>query len=149
MGLDMYLSKKTYVKHWDHNGDDNFKITIKKRGGHMIKPKRITYIEEEVAYWRKSNQIHHWFVNNVQNGNDDCGDYFVSGDYLRELLNLCKEVEKDPSAAQEILPTQGGFFFGDTSYDEYYMQDIKQTIKVLEEILEEDPDAHYVYSSSW
>jgi len=32
MGLDMYLYKKTYVKHWEHNGDDNYKVSVTKAG---------------------------------------------------------------------------------------------------------------------
>ena len=33
---------------------------------------------EDVGYWRKANQIHNWFVQNVQGGEDDCGIYEVS-----------------------------------------------------------------------
>ncbi len=49
MGLDMYLSKKTYVKQWEHNGDDNFKVEVTKKGEVVshIKPERVSYIEEE------------------------------------------------------------------------------------------------------
>ena len=36
-------------------------------------------------YWRKANQIHNWMVNNVQDGNDDCGLYEVSIDHILEL----------------------------------------------------------------
>lgn len=45
-----------------------------------------------VAYWRKANQIHNWFVNNVQDGNDDCGLYEVSEDKLRELRDIATKV---------------------------------------------------------
>ena len=31
MGLDMYLSKKTYVKQWEHQGDDSFKVEVTKK----------------------------------------------------------------------------------------------------------------------
>ena len=30
-------------------------------------------VDVTCAYWRKANQIHAWFVDNVQQGNDDCG----------------------------------------------------------------------------
>ncbi len=30
MGLDMYLQKRNYVKHWEHKGDDNFEIVPSK-----------------------------------------------------------------------------------------------------------------------
>lgn len=49
-------------------------------------------IYKEVACWRKANAIHKWFVDNIQDGNDDCGVYEVSEEQLRELLELCKIV---------------------------------------------------------
>jgi hypothetical protein len=58
---------------------------------------------------------------------------------------------KDPTKAQELLPTTDGFFFGSTDYDEYYYKDIKQTIVELEKILAE-PNAsncEYEYIASW
>ena len=47
---------------------------------------------EEVGYWRKANQIHGWFVKNIQGGVDDCGYYKVSKQDVEELLSLCNQV---------------------------------------------------------
>lgn len=52
-----------------------------------------TSIYDEIAYWRKANQIHKWFVDNVQDGEDDCGDYEVSEEQLRDLLAVCVTVK--------------------------------------------------------
>jgi len=76
MGLDMYLTKKHYVQNWAHNPkEQEVKITVKVGGKKhpMINTKKITYITEEAIYWRKSNQIHKWFVDTCQDGEDDCG----------------------------------------------------------------------------
>jgi len=151
MGLDMYLSKKTYVKQWDHQSpEEKYEVVVTKGGKPVdgIKASRVKYIEEEVGYWRKANQIHRWFVMNVQNGNDDCGDYWVDGEKLKELLDLCKKVDADHSLAEDLLPSTSGFFFGGTDYDEWYFEDIKNTIKILESALESDGDGFY-YNSSW
>ena len=150
MGLDMYLSKKTYVKQWDHQSpEEKYEVVVTKGGQPVegIKPNRIKYIEEEVGYWRKANQIHRWFVENVQRGVDNCGDYYVSSGDLKKLLGLCNKVEADHSLAESLLPSASGFFFGGTDYDEWYFEDIKNTIKILEDALE-DGDEFY-YSSSW
>lgn len=50
-------------------------------------------IKEEVGYWRKANQIHNWFVENIQDGVDDC-DYHreVTEEDLLELLDVCETV---------------------------------------------------------
>ena len=61
MGLDMYLSKKTYVKNWDFQPDnEKHTIAVVLDGKYRpdIKPERITNITEEVMYWRKANAIH-------------------------------------------------------------------------------------------
>ena len=50
-------------------------------------------ITEQVGYWRKANQIHSWFVENIQDGVDDCGYHReVTEDDLNELLDVCQQV---------------------------------------------------------
>lgn len=161
MGLDMYLSKKTYVKQWDHqSAEEKFEVTVTKGGNEYesIKSSRVKYIEEEVAYWRKANQIHNWFVQNVQEGEDNCKEYYVDVDDMMNLLDVCKQVKADSSKAETLLPPQSGFFFGGTEIDEYYMQDIDYTIEVLEGLLKETYktkdgkeyfSGEFYYQSSW
>ena len=139
-------------------------------------------ITSDLGYWRKANQIHNWFVTNVQDGEYDCGSYPVSKEQIEELLDACREVLSaselvdgkvcngytfengrevpimedgkiilDPSVADELLPTRSGFFFGGTAYDEWYYEDIKHTIEVLEDTLRDIDFEHEIvfYSSSW
>ena len=106
------------------------------------------HVEVTCAYWRKANQIHAWFVKNVQGGNDNCGEYYVSHEKLKELLTTCQQAlfSKDPS----LLPPQEGFFFGGTDIDEWYWQDIKDTIKKLKRVLvPEMSKLSFYYTSSW
>lgn len=49
-------------------------------------------IFQQIGYWRKANHIHKWFVENIQDGVDECGTYEVTKDKLEELLNICKNV---------------------------------------------------------
>ena len=150
MGLDMYLDKRTYVKQWEHIDEaKQYKVEVT-RGGEPtnIDPKKVKYIIEEAGYWRKQNQIHRWFVENVQKGVDDCGDYYVSKSQLETLLELCQKVKADNSLADTLLPGASGFFFGGTEYDEWYFSGIDNTIDILKEALE-DEDGDYYYSSSW
>lgn len=50
-------------------------------------------IGEEVAYWRKANAIHAWFVERVQGGEDDCRYHKeVTKDIITELRDICAEV---------------------------------------------------------
>lgn len=159
MGLDMFLYKKTYVKNWSFEPKENKKRVYVSQGGKSIKhikPKRVAYITEEVMYWRKSNHIHQWFVQNIQNGVDDCGNYELSIDQLKELRDECKIIVDDKSKAPTTLPTTPGFFFGSTDYDKYYHEDTKRTLKELNKLIEEYesiPEGYnkpyYEYHSSW
>lgn len=109
-------------------------------------------ITDEVGYWRKANAIHQWFVEHIQDGIDDC-DYHreVTKEDLEELLDVCHEVLCNPELAEDRLPTQGGFFFGSTVYDEWYIESLKNTIKIIERVLEETDFATDMiyYRSSW
>jgi len=166
MGLDMYLHRKTYVKNWDHMGAEELhqiSVKLNKQKHPYIDKKKICYIEEEVGYWRKANCIHKWFVDNCQDGVDDCKEYSVSIEEIRELLDICKQINEDHSKASTLLPPQSGFFFGSTSIDDWYFRDIENTIKILEPLvalddkMAKDREAgipicdwpYYSYQSSW
>lgn len=143
MGLDMYLNAKRYF--W-HNEDDVAALVAEVFP--ELKKRRVKSVIVEAMYWRKSNQIHKWFVDNIQDGVDDCGNYEVSPDDLKRLRDLIKQVltERNP----ELLPPQQGFFFGSTDVDEWYWQDLERTADELDLVLEEFPDSWYFeYHSSW
>lgn len=207
-------------------------------------------VSTQVAYWRKANQIHNWFVQHCGGGEDNCQRIYVSREDLEALLKTCKQVLKsceleedwsesfggfrccdlrdetqlikqvddhfekageklaqdlkvgdlfcrefskesgnrvsnvkikeevieegpekgqiitrvsigfdsiyrckiikDPRTAKELLPTCEGFFFGSTNYGEWYVQALKDTVKVLEKILSDDDDDYsYYYEASW
>ena len=173
MGLDMHLRKKTPVaKHWLESAkratvstDRDFepKLTVKDI---PVDVDKVAYIVENTITWRKANQIHGWFVENVQEGIDDCRTYEVSIDLLEKLLGVCKKVWEvhenmgeyhvAGDLAKTVLPATEGFFFGDTGYSEGYYRDVKDTIDALEPAIQGVKDARAVgwfqwfeYSSSW
>lgn len=177
MGLDMYLIQKKYIGkakvkiikndyEWYKNEDKEFN--------------NVCSISREVGYWRKANQIHKWFVDNCQDGIDDCLDHYVEKEKLEKLLEICKKIKEscplvdgtvkngatlkngrwepilekgkvmqNTEIAEELLPTQSGFFFGGTDYDEYYMSDIDNTIKIIEDLQEDEDIGDIFYRSSW
>jgi len=158
MGLDMYLSKKTYVKNWDHNPKVKHKITVKLNNKIRkdIKAERVSEITEDVMYWRKANHIHSWFVENCQDGVDECQLSHVSREQLEDLAKLCEEVLQFEAAStnQALLPTKAGFFFGGTEYDEYYYQQCKETAETIRGLLKEEQvkgtySSEFYYQASW
>ncbi len=162
MGLDQYLYAK---RHTFDSGDFEKKDTLREMFGHKLNeqikellPKEVIGISTrrssigvsvEVAYWRKSNQVHKYFVDNCQNGEDDCRIGYVAREKLEELMKLCEKVIADPSLADELLPVQEGFFFGSTDYDQYYFEDLAYTVEQLKKILLLDDVWSFEYASSW
>jgi hypothetical protein len=150
MGLDMYLTAELYVSEYNEK-DKPLEEAIREAtsgGLGKFRPKNVTF---ELAYWRKANAIHGWFVKNVQEGEDDCREYWVSLNKLKELKETCEKVLDNLSLANELLPTTKGFFFGDYRYDEYYEQDLERTVEVLDKILScpQAKDWWIEYRSSW
>jgi hypothetical protein len=162
MGLDMYLYA---IRHTSKYSDEAIN---KKVWGLFPKIKPIDNINTaeiklEIAYWRKVNSIHKWFVDNVQDGKDDCGNYCVERKKLRELKDTIKKVltdknrvalrlnEKSLNGTSVELPPQGGFFFGGTEIDEYYWENLEYTLELLNKILEGDAydKFEFEYHSSW
>jgi hypothetical protein len=147
MGLDMYLTAKRYIFDFDDSGKalrDHLE-DLKVNG---MTVKELSY---EAGYWRKANHIHKWFVDNVQGGADNCGEYLVSVNDLEMLLALVNEVLAHTKKAKDLLPTSNGFFFGSDLYDDGYYDDLIHTKAIIENVLS-IPDRHkydIYYSSSW
>lgn len=165
MGLDMYLSAKKHLSKINYKVlqennelDYNSPEAVYPEFNDLMQLTQLTNVATDMygasvevtcAYWRKANQIHSWFVREVQGGEDNCGEYYVSSDKLIELLAICKHSleNKDPA----LLLPQGGFFFGSTDINEWYWNDLKSTISQLERILAlpEFDNLSFYYQSSW
>lgn len=153
MGLDMYLHKKHYVMNWDWMSDREKHTISVKQGGkkvNKINTERVDYIVELVMEWRKFNALHKWFVDNVQDGVDDCRESYVDVDDLKMLLETLTYVLENKDTATELLPPTNGFYFGTDVMDKWYWNNIESTIIQLKNILEEDNSgAHFYYRSCW
>ena len=154
MGLDMYLTAKRYL--WSHSEQDK---EIAKRIADLVevepdfdsKFRGASFCPKEVAidamYWRKANMIHQWIVDNIQEGEDDCKEYYVPREDLETLLANC--VNALTNRDGDILPPSSGFFFGSTEINEYYWQDLEDTVKGLEKALSLSDEWEFAYRASW
>lgn len=151
MGLDMYLTAKLRTcKPYGNEREHPIRKVIKENLKEYFKSGNVEYIDIsfEAGYWRKANHIHKWFVDNVQDGEDECKPYYVSRDALKKL-ELCMTVLNDKDKAKELLPTQEGFFFGGAEYDEYYFNDLKCTIMIIDKCLSLPETWAFECQSSW
>lgn len=155
MGLDMYLTAKKYL--W-HDKDAELASDIAEKLGVKADPERrfngsslvVKGIEVDAMYWRKANAIHGWFVENIQDGEDDCREYYVDREQLEQLRDLCADILEHPDAERDsdLEPTEG-FFFGSTEKDEYYYDDLRNTVEGINRALTLDPSFSFYYCSSW
>ena len=117
----------------------------------------VTYYAEEDAYFRKVNFIYHYCQPKLV---DECA--FVTKDDLEDIIERCDKIleglkfkgEEIPyekiDLAQELLPTQSGFFFGSTDYDKWYFASVKDARRQMKKLLRgfnEDTDVIYVVMS--
>lgn len=159
MGLDQYLYAREYVSGKNHRrtdegdyvSEDNPKFVAVLEAFDLSADEVADdfpsfYLEVKVAQWRKAWQIHHWFVNEVQGGEDDCKDYHVSRDQLIELRNLCQQVLDNPETADELLPDP--YPSGDEEWNTYQLN---HTITQLDKILNNSKfdSWDFEYTSSW
>jgi hypothetical protein len=174
MGLDSYLYAERNVSNYDHSSfqDKELYNKVTEAVGltlaeHPLPRSNSATVRVEVAYWRKANQIHQFFVE-LSGEDDNCQDIEVSREDLENLLSLCKQVleTRDKTledlkegevvaGPEDILPTRSGFFFGSTDYDEYYYSDLEHTVQVLAMILnhpsipKDDYSWSFIYRASW
>ena len=169
MGLDMYLEirKSEYCSKYHQDKGSDLALEYPKDITEFIPNLTDLRISRqtnyEVGYWRKANHIHNWFMQNCaerdewDNPIDNCRPVEITVDKLEKLLDACKKVLADHSLAETLLPTQSGFFFGSTAYDEYYFGEIERTIEIIEPVLKftkhkleiEDYVWEVYYQASW
>jgi len=156
MGLDMYLTAKKYL--WSDK-DKEVSEKINELIGVKADPQarfngssmQVKGIAIDAMYWRKANAIHGWFVENVQDGKDECQESWVSRDQLRALRDLCEDILKHPDAERdEDLEPKQGFFFGSYEKDQWYYEDLKHTVEGLDKALSlPENEYDFYYQASW
>jgi hypothetical protein len=156
MGLDMYLTASGYTSassaKRNPQEQERYEALLEILQCENYISDNLGFIEYEVevAYWRKANAIHGWFVQHCQDGVDNCEKHYVTRERMMELITLCKKVLNNPSLADELLPPHPGFFFGSYEIDDWYESSLKDTVQMLEHALINVPDnMQFCYRSSW
>lgn len=154
MGLDQYLYAKKYFGNSEWQPEAEREVFSKLMelanvSDFMDNELPTVYVDVKVAYWRKQNAIHNWFVQECQNGEDECQTVFVGREKLEELRDLCRKVLADTTLADKLLPTSNGLLFGTKYYDEWYMEGLTYTANTIDGLLTMPSEWDFEYSSSW
>jgi hypothetical protein len=154
MGLDMYLYRREYVGGWEWKDrsaeNDLYDAILAHTGLPRCEGSPHAMVDIVVAYWRKANQVHKWFCD-LDGGRDECQRIYVTKQNLIDLRDKCAAILLEPANAPALLPTQAGFFFGSYEYDEWYMEDMRNTVEQIDTVLAACPDewADFYYQASW
>ena len=158
MGLDMYITAKKHF--YSSYSEDGNRTKAAARFEKLLEAVNLTHgdlsdfpacsIEFQVGYWRKANAVHGWFVKHVQEGKDDCRNYHVTREQLAVLKLACLEVLADHKKAEDLLPPTNGFFFGSTELDDGYLDDLENTVEIVNNCLgDKFKDWDLSYRASW
>lgn len=100
---------------------------------------------KEVAYFRKVNFLIPFF-----GYEENCSNIEIDKYQVEDLIEACKEVLANHDKASFLLPTQTGFFFGSTDYDDWYFDDVQNAKEKFEEILADfDRDEDILLMHCW
>jgi hypothetical protein len=153
MGLDMYFStRKATSKRVDRKTGEEVTLDWGLPNAHQVYEgsKTITtMVDTECGYFRKFNALHTYIVNTFGD-EDNCQPIYIAKSGVEQILANLKEIQEDHDEAQSIMPTQRGFFFGSTDYDEWYFRDVEEAITMFTDVLAvlEDDDC-LIYQASW
>lgn len=124
---------------------------------------------EEIGYFRKVNFLMSFFG---YDGN--CEYKEIAKCELEDLRDACAEISKmepikvdvheyayggtaevedyslaDKERCAELLPTQSGFFFGSTDYDQWYFNDVREVFEWVDGVLDHLADDEVVLMYCW
>jgi hypothetical protein len=102
------------------------------------------YASGNDMYYRKVNFLYAFFAEALTD--EQC---VVTKHDVETIISHCKEVLADHSLAEKLLPTQAGFFFGSTDYNEWYFKDVEYVLEQFTKYLEgwDDDTIGWVYFS--
>lgn len=99
------------------------------------------------AYFRKVNSIYGYFSDRLED--EMC---VVTKSDIVDIMNKATQVlsEHDEETSKDLLPTHGGFFFGNNGYGDWYYQDMINILNKFGKLLKDwtdDDDIVFVYMS--
>lgn len=113
----------------------------------LVKKEVESHYEPYDAYFRKVNFLFKYYEDRGKMY--DQWYAFTDADDIDDIIDKCERVLKDHSLAHSLLPTQSGFFFGSTDYDDWYFSDVKDCLKQMKKyrkLLKEGVTGYVIFS---
>ena len=88
-----------------------------------------SYYLQYDAYFRKVNFLFAYYENKGKMVDEYYA--FTDKEDIDDIIDRCERVLADHSLVNELLPTQSGFFFGGTDYNDWYFDDVKDCLQQM------------------
>lgn len=92
---------------------------------------------ETLYEFRKVNFLVSFFSERIDGKIENCVPVKVNREDIVVLKDRCEIVLAHHELAEQLLPTQEGFFFGDTDYDEYYFEQVEDVLETCKDLLQD------------
>ena len=93
MGLDIYLTKKTFIGAMFRSSEVGGTISLTKRGVPIpIKAERLAYVEEDIFHGRKTYWLLEWLNHELAEVLTNAGEQEISGEVMDRLHQACVDV---------------------------------------------------------
>lgn len=169
MGLDINFFKAKRIEWNRFQKELSVYKSLPKNEQNMDDSPYRSFDPEEVGYFRKVNFLLSFF-----DYEENCEYKEISKDKLEELRHACIEIgrmkpvryeitkytyggteqvkvysDADQKRCAELLPTQSGFFFGNTDYDQWYFNEVKEVLSWVDGVLDNLADDEVVLMYCW
>jgi hypothetical protein len=105
-----------------------------------------SFVNGEDMYYRKVNFLYAYFADRLDN--EQC---IVTLADCKKIIKYAETIleTRDTDLAAKLLPTQSGFFFGSTEYNDYYFDDVRDVLEQFSEYIDDwtDDTIGWVYFS--
>ena len=93
MGLDIYISKKTFIGAMFHASGVSGIISLTKRGKQIpIKLQRVAYVIEDIYHGSKTYWLHNWLNRELPEELMNAKECEISEDVMDRLHRVCNEI---------------------------------------------------------
>ena len=154
MGLDIYLSKKTFIGAMFKSSEVSGTILLTKRGKPIpIRPERVTYVEEDVYHGRKTCWLLEWLNHELPEALTGTGEQEIDDNVVDRLHQVCIEVlaHRDMADLREVCREK----LRCSLKPEISEEDLEQFLHEVEALAEatsaeeKTDDAVFYVSASW
>ena len=154
MGLDIYLSKKTFIGAMFDSRGISGSISLFKRGKKIpVRLERLTYVIEDIYHGSKTHWLHHWLDLELPETLENAEDQEISEDLMDRLHRACIEVLRhrhEPDFREVCKEKLHCELKPDISEEalNFFLDEVDELAKATD-ASEKTDDAVFIVSASW